>query len=101
MRDIVGGTVAAEEEGGDRCFARIVSSGGPEFEKVEDGEGGYEEGDAPEDCVGYEAEVEGDGGGDCEDDADEEGSQCDARKRLGLPRKELLLELSDSIVDIV
>lgn len=79
MRDVVCGTVAAEEEGGYRGFGGIVSRCGPKLEEVEDGEGGDKEWDAPENRIGCEKEVECPEGRNRKDDADEQRSQCDAR----------------------
>ena len=47
MRDVVGSSVAGEEEGGDGCGGRVREGGGVVFEVVEEGEEGEEGGEAP------------------------------------------------------
>lgn len=48
MRDLVRRPVLAEQKAGHRGGTRVVRCGGPELEEVEGGEGGDEEGEAPE-----------------------------------------------------
>ena len=61
MGDGIGGSVLGKEEGGDLRGARVVAGCRPEFEEVEGGEGGYEEGGAPEGRIrgGVEEQVDG------------------------------------------
>lgn len=48
MRDVVRGTVLREQKGGHGRGRGVVSCRGVVFEEVEEGEGGEEEGGAPE-----------------------------------------------------
>lgn len=78
VRNVVCRTIAAEEEGGDRCFRGVVSCRGPKLEEMEDCERGDEEGNAPEYRVGDEEEVECSEQRNRKDNTNEERSQCDS-----------------------
>ena len=56
MGDVVGFSVAGEEEGGDGGCGRVGERGGVEFEKVEEGEEEEEEWEAPEGGAGGEVD---------------------------------------------
>lgn len=82
--DGVGGPVGREEEGGDGGLGGVSRGRGPVLEEVEEGEGGDEEGDAPEGRAGEEEGEEGGQEGGGEDGAEDEGAEGYAGEGHGL-----------------
>lgn len=78
MRACVADAVGGEEEVQGAGFVSVVAGLGPEFKKVEGGQGGQEEGKPPKRTGGEEKDGEGAGGADGLGEAEAEGAGRDA-----------------------
>lgn len=86
MRDVVCAAVV-EEEGGHAGGRGVVERCDVEFEEVEEGEGGCEEGEAPE-WVGVVVQVDSEEGAGAEGQAEEGGAEGDGERRTRRVRRE-------------
>lgn len=84
MRACIADAVGGEEEVQSAGFVGVVAGLGPEFEEVECGKGGKEEGKAPQGTGGGEEDGEGADNADGLGDAEAEGASGDAGEGFGL-----------------
>lgn len=84
MRAHVADAVGGEEEVQGAGLVGVVAGLGPEFEKVEGGQGGEEEGEPPKRTGGEEEDGEGADGSVGLGEAEAEGADGDAREGFGL-----------------